>query len=73
VLPPRTRNNRGNKVKHIKISSNFVNNCLTVVSFNETFSRMIIHVFLEIYDFGTGNFNISQIGFTKLFPSIHPL
>jgi hypothetical protein len=31
VLPPKTRNARGNEVTDINISGNLVNNCLTVV------------------------------------------
>jgi hypothetical protein len=36
ALPLRTRNTRGNEVNNTYISGNFVNNCLTVVSFNKS-------------------------------------
>jgi hypothetical protein len=37
-----------------------------MVSFNSALSRTITKVFLYIYDCGTGNFNISLIGFTQI-------
>jgi hypothetical protein len=46
VLPPRTRNTRGNEVTNKNISGNLVSNCSTVVPFNKALSRIMIHVFL---------------------------
>jgi hypothetical protein len=57
VLPPRTRNTRGNEGANTKkISSNLVNNWITVASFNKALSRTFIQSILELYVLGTGNF-----------------
>jgi hypothetical protein len=38
VLPPMTRNTRGNKLTNTKIYGNLVNNWVTIISFNNALS-----------------------------------
>jgi hypothetical protein len=73
VLPPRTRNTRGNEVTSTKISGNLVNNCLTVVSFNKALSRMIIHVFCKFMAVAPETLALHKSDSPKLLPSLHPV